>query len=254
MSKLINVNIHELLKNKFFYLINLICIGAGVLFSAGFVLFPNFNMPEGSDLVLTSENILGFSPSFASIVIPFAASATVAIMLESQYNHGTIRNRLISGHTRTEMFFSNLITMSVAAFIYFLCYEVTVISVAVLAFGYDGYKVKAVSVSLLVLYLMIIATGTLLSLVIGNFMSGGKITIVVLVVQYLLNISLVLGMFKKDNEILDLISRIFPQSNTFTLSYGVVADGIEKNFIISLVLIVILCGVGLFHFKKCDIK
>ena len=193
-------------------------------------------------------------PSFAAILIPFAASATVAVLLDSQYNHGTIRNMLVSGHTRTEIFLADLLAMSAAAVIYFVCYQLAVFSVAVFAFDYDGYRLKAALVSLSVMLVMLICVSTVVSLLLGNLMRGGKLTVVILVVQYALNLSFVLGMFKKDNKVMELLARLFPQSSLFDFSYYTVPDGIEKNLMISAVMIVVFSVIGLIHFQKCDIK
>ena len=254
MSKLLNANFHELFKSKYFYLTMLICALLGAFLTTGMYLYPHFNMPEQSDIVITEDNILGLVPSFATIVIPFAAAATVAVLLDSQYNQGIIRNMITYGHTRTEIFFSDLITMSAATVIYFVCYQLTVFSAAVFAFDFDGYKLNAALVSLSVMLVMLICISTVLSLILGNFIRGGKITVVILAVQYALNMSIILGMFKNDNKALEVAASVFPQSSLFDFSYSVIPDGIGKKLIISLTLIAVFSAAGAIHFNKCDIK
>ena len=253
MNKLLNANFHEMFKSKYFYLTVLICIFLGAFLTTGMYFYPDFNMPDNSEIVINKENVLGFVPSFATVIIPFAAAATVAAFLDSQYNHGTIRNMITCGHTRTEIFFSDLIAMSAATVIYFAFFQLTVFSVAVLAYDYNGFKLKATFVSLSVMLIMLICISTVLSLLLGNFMRGGKITVVILVVQYALNMSIVLGMFKSGNKVMELAARVFPQSSLFDFSYSVIPEGIEKNLILSLALIGIFSVIGIFHFKNCDI-
>ncbi|MCR5742858.1 MAG: ABC transporter permease [Lachnospiraceae bacterium] len=253
MNRLINAGFHELLKSKYFYITMLVCAGFGALFSVGMYLYPNFDMPENSQIFINQDNVLGIIPSFATVVVPFAASVSVAFMLDSQYNHGTIRNRLIAGHTRTETFFSNIIVMTIATVIYFACYMAVVFFVGRVIWGYEGYKLKASLVTLSIMLVMIICNGTLLSLVIGNLMRGGKIIVAILAIQYVLNMTMVFGMFK-DNDVLAMLARIFPQSSLFEFSYAVVIDGLEKNLFISLALMAVLTVFGLVYFKKCDIK
>ncbi len=253
MSKLLNASFHELFKSRYFYITLLVCTAFGGGLAAGMYLYPNFNMPENS-VVITKDNVLGFVPSFSSIVIPFAAAATAAMLLDSQYNQGTVRNRLISGHTRTEIFFSDLITMSAAAVIYFVCYQAAAFAVAVFIFDYDGYALKPALISLSVLLVMVICFGAVLSLVLGNYLRGGKLTVTILAVQYGLNMSIILAIFKNRSKLIEYISKVFPQGSLFDFSYSHVPEGIEKSLILSLALTVILTAVGLFHFKKCDIK
>ncbi|MBO4865792.1 MAG: ABC transporter permease [Ruminococcus sp.] len=254
MTKLLNAQFHELFKSKYFYLTSIICVIFGAGLTTGMYLFPQYNQPENSRLILTKENILGVVPSFATLLLPFAAAATVAVLLDSQYNHGTIRNMICCGHTRTAIFFSNLITMSAAAAIYFVLYQVAAIFMAVCVFDFEGYDLKATVISLSAMLLMLIFESTVISLLLGNLMRGGKLTIVILVVQYILNISVVFGMYKYDSIIADIAAKIFPQSCVFYFSCFAVPEGIWKNFAVSAGLIAVMSLIGLHQFKKCDIK
>ena len=254
MIKLLNANFHELFRSKCFILTVLICTVIGAGLTAGMYFYPNFNMPESSGIVVNKDNVLGIMPSFAAIVIPFAASATVAVMLDSQYKQGTVRNMMTCGHTRTEIFFADLITMSTATVIYFVCYQAGVFSLSVFVLGYEGYTLKAALVSMTVMLLMLICISTVLSLVLGNLMRDRKTTVIILAAQYALNMSIVFGMFKNNSKVLGYVSKVFPQSNIFDLSYSVIPDKIEENIIITLTLMTVLTIAGIVHFKKCDLK
>ena len=254
MIKLLNANFHELFRSKCFILTVLICTVIGAGLTAGMYFYPNFNMPESSGIVVNRDNVLGIMPSFAAIVIPFAASATVAVMLDSQYKQGTVRNMMTCGHTRTEIFFADLITMSAATVIYFVCYQAGVFFLSVFVLGYEGYTLRAALVSMSVMLLMLICISTVLSLVLGNLMRDRKTTVVILAAQYALNMSIVFGMFKNNSKVLGYVSKVFPQSNIFDLSYSVIPDKIEENIIITLTLMTVLTIAGIVHFKKCDLK
>ncbi|MBE6869234.1 MAG: ABC transporter permease [Ruminococcus albus] len=254
MTKLLNAQFHELFKSKYFYITSIVCVIIGAGLTTAMYLFPSYNQPENSRMILTKDNILGVVPSFATMFLPFAAAATVAVLLDSQYNHGTIRNMICCGHTRTAIFFSNLITMSAAAAIYFVLYQSAAIFTAVCVFGFEGYDLKATLVSLSAMLIMQIFESTVISLILGNLMRGGKLTIVILVVQYVLNMSVVLGMYKYESKIAEIAEKIFPQSCIFYFSCFAVPEGIWKNFAVSAGLIAIMSLIGLHQFKKCDIK
>jgi len=254
MIKLLNTNFHELFKSRYFYLAMLICAAIGGGLTAAMYLFPNYNMPEDAGVILTKGTILGFAPGFSTIILPFVAAATVAVLLDSQFRHGIVRNMLTCGHKRAEIFLANLITMSAATAIYFVCYQIAVFAVAIFAFGYEGYTLKAAFVSLSVMLVMLISISTVLSLVLGNFLRNGTPAIIILVVQYALNLSMLFGMFKHESRVLSVLASAFPQGCLFDFSYAVIPDGIEKNLIISVVMILVFTVIGLVHFQKCDIK
>jgi ABC-type transport system involved in multi-copper enzyme maturation permease subunit len=254
MTKLLNAQFHELFKSKWFSLTSIICALLGAGLTTAFYLFPNYNQPENSRMILTKDNILGTVPCFATVMLPFAAAATVAVLLDSQYNHGTIRNMICCGHTRTAIFFSNLITMSAAAAIYFVLFQASAIFTAVCVFGFEGYDLKATVVSLSAMLIMLIFESTVISLLLGNMMRGGKLAVVILAVQYALNMSLVFGLCKYDSIIADIAARIFPQSCLFEFSCLAMPDGIWEKFAVSAALIAVMSFIGLLQFKKCDIK
>ena len=254
MTKLLNAEFHELFKSKYFWITSFVCAFFGAFITAGMYLYPNFNMPENSRVMLTKETILAYVPSFAAIAMPFAAAATVALILESHYSHGTVRNMLTCGHTRSEIYLSDLITTSAAALIYFVMNQLPVFLIAVFAFGFDGYSLKAVLASLSVMLVMFISTSTVVSLLLGNSFVGKKGTVLILVVQYAFNVTIVMGLEKTNNKVMELFTNVFPQSSIFDFSYIAVADGLVKKLVTSLALIVLLNMIGFLRFRKCDIK
>ena len=254
MTKLINAQFHELFKSKWFYISVIISAFCGAVFTAGMYLYPKFEVPENSTVVLNKDNILGIVPCFAVSIIPFAAGATVAAILYSHYSNGTVRNMLACGHTRSEIFFADTITMSAATVIYFLCYQLASFSLSIIAFDYDKYDLKAVMVSLSVMLVMIISTSTVVSILLGNIIRDGKLAIIILVVQYALGITIVFGLDNKESALADIVQKVFPQSCIFYYSCSSIPEGIAQKLTVSLAVTALLFVIGLLQFKKCDIK
>ncbi len=255
MINLLRANFYELFRSRFFYIIMAACsILAAFLAVAVFTLPFEVDVPESTAFCDNSSLLMNILPSFVSMILPFASASIVAILLDSQYNQGNVRNKLISGHTRTEVFLSNLITSCIPTVIYFVIYEVITFGIAIFIFGYDGFKLIPALVTLGVLLLMLIVVGVVLSFTIGHLIRSRKTPIILLVLQYALNASMVLGMYKGENKFCEIASRFFPQSNLFTFTYTEIPDTIEQSLSVSLIVAVVLIVFGLMSFKKSDIK
>lgn len=113
MSKLIRANFSRLFKSTFFE----VCL----IFSAGIGILENFTryyemkkFPEYYvDLGIEYKSADGFAFSNALYIV-FAVAAFTAIFLGTDYSDGTIRNKLMVGSKRTEIYLSNFITCAVA--------------------------------------------------------------------------------------------------------------------------------------------
>ncbi len=254
MNKLLQNNFYSLFKAKYFRITLVISILLGAFFTVAVYLYPNVNLPsESSNIVIDKEHILNIVPSFGVIILPFASAATVGLFLDAEYKQGTIRNKIICGFRRTEIFFSQLLTLCLAQILYFVLFESAVFAIAIIAFGYT-FELKAVIISLAAMLISLIAVSTILSLMIGSFVQGGKLIVILLVTQYALNVFLVIEMFKQDNELLDMVSRAVPQGFMLEFNYTAVPEKIWLNFALSAALIIVLSICGVSKLNRSDLK
>lgn len=119
MSKPLRADFSRLFKNKIFWL--------GVLFMAGFaafMLFTNWDyIHRNPDFILSSDDFVFLGANYVGIVI----AIVTGIFVGTDYSSGTIRNKLIIGHSRTAMYLSNLIVCSTAAVILHLAFIAVIV-------------------------------------------------------------------------------------------------------------------------------
>lgn len=114
MTKLLNANFMRLKKSKVFM--------AAVVFMAGLALlmiYSNYRaVREGYEVEL--EGTLFVFATFMGIVI----ACFVSLFIGTEYSDGTIRNKIIIGHSRFEVYMANLITSTICSVIFILIYMI----------------------------------------------------------------------------------------------------------------------------------
>lgn len=107
MRKLLAANSRYLLKNKLFWI--------ELLFTAIFsvwILFANYSPKiQASENTLYLENCFFIMHQIFSVVF----AAAISLIAGTEYSDGTIRNKLVSGHTRGSVYFSILLTNIMAS-------------------------------------------------------------------------------------------------------------------------------------------
>ena len=117
MIKLLYAQFSRLIKNKFFWLGLLVMIGVP-LYAVGVRYY---------DYVIASENVWETADGLwfvGGIYMAVILSVFVSLFIGTEFADGTIRNKLIVGHTRNTIYVSNLIICTVVALFYHLMYIV----------------------------------------------------------------------------------------------------------------------------------
>ena len=120
MSRLINAGFARLFKNKVFYVI--------VIFSAVFGILQGtpgaLDKMDGATFYIDSQFI-----SFA-IVSGVISACFTGLFLGTEYSDGTVRNKLIVGHGRLDIYISNLAVCCAANLIFIAVYYISVLIAA----------------------------------------------------------------------------------------------------------------------------
>ena len=116
MIKLLNSNLYRLKKSMSFWIILIIMAYLGVF------IYDNYN-PIGC--VNCNYNRLGevifLFNSFICILLPIFTS----LFIGTEYSDGGIKNKIIKGHNRTNIYLSNLLTSIIVSFIYTIIFLVS---------------------------------------------------------------------------------------------------------------------------------
>ena len=119
MRKLLGANFARLKKSKVFW----ICMGFMFLFGVYRILNQYQDIVEFGADGYTSMNVSLFNHA---VPIGILCAVFVSLFIGTEYSDGTIRNKLVIGHSRTSVYLSNLITGIAAALLMVIAYTIPV--------------------------------------------------------------------------------------------------------------------------------
>ncbi len=155
MSKLLNAGFVRLWKNKLFYFeILIFCALAAI------ACFTQFREVRDYNVTITLEHSLFNCTPF----ILFFAAAFIALFTGSEYSDGTIRNKLIVGHTRFDVYLTEFIVNSAAILIVYTAHLLLAFMLGLTMFGFFTIPVSVVLLQLLNALFMIIALSALFTM------------------------------------------------------------------------------------------
>lgn len=131
MFKLMKANMSRLFKSRIFLIAEILAVG----FPIFLILVSYFENKErfGSDFKqeIIKEHIMDSSILNMGVFMPIVLAVVIGLFIGTEYRDGTIRNKIIVGHNRSKMYFSNLITSFVANIIIFSTTIVTICAVGI---------------------------------------------------------------------------------------------------------------------------
>ncbi len=275
MSKLLSAGFARLWKNKLFYCEILIaCTLAAVASCTQFREMREYNV------TITLEHSLFNCTPF----ILFFAAAFISLFTGSEYSDGTIRNKLIVGHTRADMYLTEFIVNSVATLIVYAAQLLLAFALGLTMFGFFTIPVSEVLLQLLNALFMIVALSalfTMLSLLISSKSTSAVICLLLVCAFFVAGMYLNSGLSEpemyEEYYMLDssgelaktepmpnprYISGVKRQVYQFLFDFTPMGQAVhvaDYTFewyypLYSLILIAITTAPGLFLFRRKDIK
>lgn len=185
MNNLFSANGFRMKKNKLFWV--------GVSVMAGMALLMiytqyheevKYGIPASLDDVL-----MGYC-----LPITFVLAVFCSFFLGTEYSDGAIRNKLIVGHTRNDIYFVNLLTNFMAALLLCLAFAVAVVAIGIPVIGISGmdgaFLLKLILGSLLVIF-SYCSLFTMVNMICGNKAAAAIINV------FLVTAFLLLGFYVK---------------------------------------------------------
>ena len=157
MSRLLSADFAKLKKNRFFWL----CIIGMVGFGLFMKIMEYITMQQYADEAPPLDSML----SVYSMVIGFLTAAFVSLFVGTEYSDGTIRNKIIIGHSRAAIYFSNLITCSAAGFFMCLAYLLPALAAGIPLCGIKTADFRYLAGMILCSFIMTLAFTSLCTLV-----------------------------------------------------------------------------------------
>lgn len=157
MSRLLCADFAKLKKNRFFWLCIIGMIGFGLFMKT----MEYITMQQYADEAPPLDSML----SVYSMVIGFLTAAFVSLFVGTEYSDGTIRNKIIIGHSRAAIYFSNLITCSAAGFFMCLAYLLPALAAGIPLCGIKTADFRYLAGMILCSFIMTLAFTSLCTLV-----------------------------------------------------------------------------------------
>ena len=126
MSKLLRANFTRLWKNKVFWgcMIFMICNAVSTMISQYTAM-----KKYGEDYCLSGREMLG-----QTVAVSIISAIFIGLFIGTEYSNGTMRNKLVIGHSRGAIYFANLAVCIAAALLIHVAYVITTLVVGLIAF------------------------------------------------------------------------------------------------------------------------
>lgn len=187
--------------------------------------------------------------------IPMCISAVIGLTIMIDFAGGGIKNKIIMGNSRQNIYISWLISFIIVNAIYLGVYEICSLgSARILGFDMSDIKAGNVMGNFVVLFFLLI-TNLVFSIMVCFAIPDGKCLVILLIVQE--PPTMISGMLRSifpDSKILDVFLRFMPQFQSDTLNITKMPDKPWITIICTLALSVVLFICGIRAFNKKDLK
>lgn len=164
MTKLLRANFSRLFKDKVFRA----CVIIMAIYALVFMLYGGFRASQ--DTSGTIAKIESYYYSFIMALGAFAAFST-SLFIGTDYSDGTIRNKIIVGHSRSSIYLANLITNFGSSLILMLVWMVLAL-VGIPLLGFFTIPLSTFLLFILLMFLICLAYAAIFTLV--SMLSGNK--------------------------------------------------------------------------------
>lgn len=183
MSKLISANFSRLFKSFIFKLYMAFSCGLSVFVALMRYIDVKKNWEAYKELSAEYRCVDGIA-FVGAIYLLFAVAVFVGIFIGADYSDGTIRNKMMVGHTRTEIYFSNLLVCTVANAMALLLNIIVMLTLGGILCGIAALTVK--SVLLTMLYMLLAFTAlTAIALAVSMLIqskAAGSVTLLIMAI------------------------------------------------------------------------
>lgn len=162
MTRLLNAGFMRMLKSKVFKVLTIFSIGFALL-----LILLQYHEMVKYDRTIDVSNLALLYATLISIV----SSIFVSLFLGVEYSDGTIRNKISIGHSRINIYLSNLLLVIFAALYSYILYLIVIIAIGLPLFSVFSMSIQAFIFNLAIITLIIICECciyTFIAMVISN--------------------------------------------------------------------------------------
>ena len=250
MSKLLAEGLRRLFKGKRFYIVLIItcCVAAFV--------------PCLSYILADSPEERGFADQLFfefSGQIPMLVSIAAGMLIVQDFKNNTIRNKVIIGHSRANIYLANLIVSLVVMVLYYLAIVLVIIVLGGALMGFEYFPSIGIFKKMLLILAIEIAFTSTIVFICNSMKSTGGFVLALSMHYILSSIAPFLTLIPFDyRKIRDFIMAIVPSFQITLVGQNPYVDDLPAKWLIMLIsCVVITVGttiLGIASFKKSDLK
>lgn len=280
MIKLLHADFSRIIKNKLFWLCLLVMVGIP-LYAVGVRYYDYAIAPETA--WETADGLWFVGGTYVAVI----QSVFISLFIGAEFSEGTIRNKLTVGHTRSAIYFSNLITCSAVSLFYHLIYIVVLFGAGSFLLKSWNTPVKTLMILTALSLMTVIALSaifTMLAMLIHNRSIGAVTAMLVAMAMLIASMTIVsmlsareyidnafvmneVGEFVKSDpipnpryltgvkrEVYQHILNLIPVGQM--IQFGNLQDIPQMYFLplYSIIVVIICTGVGLVIFQRKNIR
>lgn len=273
MINLLRASFIRLKKDKLFWGLAILTI----IFALALLINAYLDMKKFNEIY----KVIDFFPRI-SIIIGFYIAIITSVFIGSEYSCGTIRNKIITGHNRKNIYLSNFIVISIATLFYIVLFVLIVGFLGIILFGKIDISIDKLIYLILTIFLLCLAMAAInvfISMNISSKTISSMINILLVVVLFygcmvvygllsqpettnqatLINEQIVyeevpnpMYPSKKMRAIYQMILNVIPEGQAICLNDS--EDGYTYYSLYSLGIILIVTSLGIYLFNKKEIN
>ena len=274
MIKLLNASFTRLKKNTLFWLLTIFSVGFAIL-----VIIAQYNQMLKYNSIIEVEQLVVNYSIFIGLIIAIFTS----LFLGTEYSDGALRNKIIIGHKRSNIYLANLLIITAVSLFSYILFMLITLIIGIPLF--DGFTMKLSSffIQLGCIFIVIIVYANLFTFI-AMIISNKTITAVVCIMsafammmialsclnilatqKYITSVTMVDGEMVTDvilnpkypseakKKFYQTLLDINPTGQMYQLA-GRSATNLKALPLYSLGIIVIFTSSGLILFKKKEVK
>ena len=248
MANLLAEGYRRLFKGKRFYIVLAVIVGvAAFILTLVTILSGAF----GDDASPKADGMLFMMTG----TMPLLISITAGLLIVQDFRNNTIRNKIIVGHSRTNIYIASLIVSVTVAVIYQLAFWLTVIGLGGILMGFQEFPSKAVFVNMLVALAIQLAFTAVIVFLCNSMKNVGGF-VISLTMHYIVSMLSAFLLFVKSEKIQNLIMEIVPsyQVNIVEYGYTEIPEHLPVILLADLAIFVVATIGGILIFNKSDLK
>ncbi|WP_297958919.1 ABC transporter permease [uncultured Ruminococcus sp.] len=262
MFNLLAENYRRLFKGKRFYIVLAVIVGVAVLFTLLYYFLNSLmtgipaNELEGVEVQVENSKLYADSLLFTlKSDMPLLIGITAGMLIVQDFRNNTIRNKIIIGHSRTNIYLCTFIVSQTVMLIYEAAYFVTAALVGGIVLGFDKFP-SGDMVGQLLMTLPVQMALTSIIVFFCNTMKNIGGFVLSITMTYIVGIfSIALGLLNKFPKAQELVGEIVP---TLQMNMILSSDGVPEHaarMIVFMIAITVVSTIsGIFLFRRSDLK